>query len=110
MNDRDWRVLLRLMRDGLVVPVIGSRLVLDNDGTSSLYAKVARKLLADHGVELGDEVLPPFRELNAAVTRLVNGELKGRPEKIQDVYGDVYSALGELHAEGSSWRGSPTSA
>ena len=97
MNEKDWRSLLRLMGDGSVVPVVGSRLLLDSDGSTSLYARVARKLLADNGVVLVDETLPPFRELNAAVTHL-KGVLK--PQKVQDLYGDVDSALNELKAEG----------
>ena len=97
MNEKDWRSLLRLMGDGSVVPVVGSRLLLDSDGSTSLYARVARKLLADNGVVLVDETLPPFRELNAAVTHL-KGVLK--PQKVQDLYGDVDSALNDLKAEG----------
>ena len=98
MDDKDWRSLLRLMREGAVVPVVGSRLLLDGDGVTSLYAKVARKVLAANGKpELGDEPLPPFRELNAVVTRL---KRVLKPQKVQDLYGDVDDALKELKAEG----------
>ena len=36
MNEKDWRSLLRLMGDGSVVPVVGSRLLLDSDGSEDL--------------------------------------------------------------------------
>ena len=66
MKDRDWNLLLGRMREGNVVPVIGSRLLVDADGTS-LYARVATKVLAAHGKAVGVQPLPPFRELNAAI-------------------------------------------
>lgn len=92
MNEKNWERLLNLMRDDgrPVVPVVGPRLLLDADGCSSLYDRVARKLLADNGVDLGDDMLPPFRELNEAVTRL-KGVLNP-----QDLYGDIHSALIKL--------------
>jgi hypothetical protein len=95
MKERDWGRLLEMMRDSsrLVVPVVGPRLLLDADG-GSLYARVARKLLADNGVDLGNDTLPPFRELNEAVTRL-KGVLNP-----QDLYGDINSELRKLKAEG----------
>lgn len=98
MKDKDWRRLLGFIRDGTVVPVVGSRLLLDTDGSSSLYARVARKLLADNDVDVGDDTLPPFRELNEAVTR-VKGVLKN-PQDLQNLYGDIDSVLCELKAEG----------
>ncbi len=95
MKDKDWRRLLELMRDGMVVPVIGSRLLLESDGSSSLYARVARRLLSDNEIDIGDDALPPFRELDEAVTRL-----KGVLKNPQDLYGDIDNALRELKAEG----------
>ena len=56
---------------------------------------MAKKLLADNNVDIGDEPLPPFREMNEAVTRL-----KGVVENPQDLYGDIDSALRKLKAEG----------
>ena len=96
MKDRDWNLLLGRMREGNVVPVIGSRLLVDADGTS-LYARVATKVLAAHGKAVGEQPLPPFRELNAAITRL-KPELS--PIKAQQLYADVDDALTEIKAEG----------
>jgi hypothetical protein len=111
MDDSDWKKLLRRMREGNVVPVVGSRLLLDADNTTSLYAKVARKVLhanrkaleanrealAKKGIDVDAPVLPPFRELNAAVT-LLTSVLP--PAKAQDLYGDIDEALKELADEG----------
>ena len=88
MKDRDWRRLLELMKEGTVVPVIGPRLLVDAEGTSPLTARVARRLLADYDMDIGDESLPPFRELTEVATRL-----KGKLRNPQDLYGDVDSAL-----------------
>jgi hypothetical protein len=87
MNDQAWRRLIDMMRDGMVVPVVGPRLLVDADG-KSLQEQVARKLLANYEVDIGDEELPPFRELNDAVRRL-----KGVVENPQDLYGDIDSVL-----------------
>ena len=97
MNDRDWKKLLGRMREGNVVPVVGSRLLLDNDGSTSLYARVAHKVLAANRQDVGDKPLPSFRELNAAVTRL---KATLPPAKAQDLYADIDDALNELKAEG----------
>jgi TIR domain/SIR2-like domain len=83
-----------MMGEGMVVPVMGARLLLDADGSTSLQARVAKKLLADYGVT-GGEPLPPFREVNEAVTRL-----KGVVENPQDLYGDIDNALRKFKAEG----------
>ncbi|MBE0625481.1 MAG: toll/interleukin-1 receptor domain-containing protein [Burkholderiales bacterium] len=95
MKDPAWRRLIDMICDGMVVPVVGPRLLLDGDGSTSLQVRVATQLLADYGVDIGDEQLPPFRELNDAVTRL-----KGVVENPQDLYGDIDSALRKLKAEG----------
>jgi hypothetical protein len=95
MDDKDWKNLLGRMRAGNVVPVVGSRLLLDSDGTTSLYARVAEKVLKANKQVVGDEPLPPFRELNAAVTRL-----NLPPAKAQGLYGDVDDALNEIREEG----------
>ncbi|KNZ31012.1 MAG: hypothetical protein AD742_19725 [Methylibium sp. NZG] len=96
MKDRDWKLLLGRMREGNVVPVIGSRLLVDADGTS-LYARVAQKVLATHGQAVGDAPLPAFRELNAAITRL---KPRLPPAKAQELYADVDDALTQVKAEG----------
>ncbi len=88
MKDRDWRRLLELMKEGTVVPLIGARLLVDADGTSPLTDRVARRLLADYDMDLGDEALPPFRELSEVATRL-----RGKLKNPQDLYGDVDSAF-----------------
>lgn len=95
MKDQAWRRLLDMMRDGMVVPVVGARLLVDADGNSSLQARVAKMVLAAYDVDIGDEVLPPFREVNEAVTRL-----KGKVDNPQDLYGDINSAFRKLRAEG----------
>jgi hypothetical protein len=52
MTEGAWNRLLAMMRDGTVVPVVGSRLLVDADGKTSLQARVASKLLADYDVEV----------------------------------------------------------
>ena len=96
MNEATWRRLLGLMRDGFVVPVIGARLLVGEDGRSSLQARVAERLLALYGVEVGDRPLPLFRELNEAVTRLLTSG--STLPKLQDLYTDVHEAIQEVAA------------
>jgi hypothetical protein len=89
MNEASWRRLLGQIRDGFVVPIAGCRLLVDADGKSSLQAKVAQQLLSTYGQKLGDEELPPFRELNDAVMRLrASGSAR-----LQDLYADVDEAI-----------------
>jgi hypothetical protein len=83
MNDASWRRLLRQIRDGFVVPIAGCRLLVDADGKSSLQAKVAQELLSAYG-QVPKNQLPPFRELNEAVTRVRNSG----DAKPQDLYAD----------------------
>lgn len=97
MNDRDWKKLLGRMREGNVVPVVGTQLLLDADGASSLYARIATRVLQANGQDVGEQPLPPFRELNAVVTRL---KALLPAAKAQDLYGDIDDALSELIAEG----------
>lgn len=96
MNEATWRRLLGLMRDGFVVPIIGARLLVGPDGRSSLQARVAERLLALYGVDVGDRPLPLFRELNEAVTRLLTADRN--PPKLQDLYTDVHEAIAEVTA------------
>jgi TIR domain len=89
MEEASWKRLLGQIRDGFVVPIVGCRLLVDADGNSGLQATVARHVLAANGQSLGDNALPPFRELNEAVTRVrQNG-----PAKLQDIYTDVNEAI-----------------
>jgi hypothetical protein len=94
MREADWNRLLTMMRDGMVVPVVGARLLLDADGTTSLQARVAAKLLADNGVPMPAGGLPPFREVNEAVTLL-----KGTVE-LNDLYCDIDIAMRALRKQG----------
>jgi hypothetical protein len=96
MDDASWRRLLGQIRDGHVVPIVGCRLLVDAQGRSGLQAEIARKVLAANGLEVEADPLPPFRELNEAVTRL----RRNNPEKWQDYYGDVDDALREVAGDG----------
>ena len=93
MNEASWDRLLAKVRDGLVVPVIGSRLLICAEGQHSLQAQIAERLLALYGLETGDQPLPPFRELNEAVTRLL---LNQNGPDLQDIYADVHRAICEV--------------
>lgn len=89
MEEASWKRLLGQIRDGFVVPIVGCRLLVDANGKSDLQAKVAKQVLAAHGQKPDDDTLPPFRELNEAVTRVrENGSAK-----LQDIYADVDEAI-----------------
>jgi hypothetical protein len=88
MNEASWRRLLGQIRDGFVVPIAGCQLLVDADGKSSLQAKVAQQVLSNHGQDPGDPPLPPFHELNEAVTRL-----RRSGANLQELYGDVDDAI-----------------
>ncbi|CAD5373487.1 TIR domain-containing protein [Rubrivivax sp. A210] len=93
MKDAAWGRLLAMMRDGMVVPVVGARLLRDADG-GSLQARVAAKLLADYEIALPPGGLTPYRELNEAVSLL-----KGTAD-MQDLYGDIHLAMRDLRKQG----------
>lgn len=93
MNEATWRRLFDLIRDGFVVPVVGSRLLVGADGRTSLQAQVAQHLLADYDLQLA-QPLPPFRELNEAVTHLLQ-KGNGGP-RLQDLYADVHRAINDV--------------
>lgn len=89
MNEASWKSLLDKIQESNVVPIIGSRLLVGADGHTSLQGQIAKRLLQDYGVETGEVPLPPFRELNEAVSRL-----KGNPEvRLQDLYDSVHDAI-----------------
>jgi hypothetical protein len=92
MNEASWRRLLGQIRDGFVVPIVGCRLLVGADGKSCVQAEIARRVLAANDQQVEDEQLPPFRELNEAVTRL---RQRG-PAKLQDLYADVDEAIGQV--------------
>ena len=89
VNEALWKRLLAQIRDGLVVPVVGPRLLVESDGRTSLQAAIAERLLSDHGLEVAPGSLPPFREINEAYTRLKD---KVSP---QDLYGDIHDLMQE---------------
>ncbi|KQP22576.1 toll/interleukin-1 receptor domain-containing protein [Pseudorhodoferax sp. Leaf267] len=92
MTESDWKRLLRQIRGGYVVPVLGPQLLAGPDGASSIQRVVAERLLDLHDVPAAQRpVLQPFRELNAAVSCLLAG---GRA-KAQALYVDV----ADLHDE-----------
>jgi len=88
MDEGDWKRLLRQVRGGFVVPVLGAQLLTDGHGGSGLQRRVAETLLDDHGVLAADVTLPPFRELNAAVSHLV-----GRGVPAQRLYIEAAGAI-----------------
>jgi len=97
MNDAAWNRLISQIRDGYVVPVLGPQLLVGADGRESLQRKVAERLLAMHDCEVDPGELPPFRELDAAVSRL---KLTDAP--VEELYGDVDAAIRELTAAGDA--------
>jgi hypothetical protein len=90
MKDRDWENLLKLMKTGAVVPVVGSRLLVDAEGRP-LSQRLARRLLDSYEVQVPDDELPPYRELNHAVT-----VLKKEVKNPQVLYTDIDGALADL--------------
>ncbi|MBC7961643.1 MAG: toll/interleukin-1 receptor domain-containing protein, partial [Steroidobacteraceae bacterium] len=70
MNERAWINLMNKIREGNVIPIIGPQLLVEADGHTSLQARIAARLLQDCGMDPGEVPLPPFRELNAAVSQL----------------------------------------
>jgi TIR domain len=103
LDDIAWKRLIRQIKDGMVVPVIGPQLMLGPDGCVSRQAELAMKLRQRYAqplreryrlaadAPLPDFALPRFRELNAVV-----GELKGAQVNLQDVYGDISELIQEL--------------
>jgi len=87
MNEAAWKRLVDKIADGTVVPIVGSRLLLGADGQPSIQSPVAAQLMADCGVEIGNEPLAPFRELNDAVSRLKSSVA------LQDLYDYVHEAI-----------------
>lgn len=90
MNERSWDRLLKSIEDGLVVPVLGPQTLIAEGSNDSFQAQVARRLLQFYDSDAGSNPLPPFHELNEAVTRLK------RDHSIQDLYGDIHDAIEQL--------------
>jgi len=105
VDDIAWKRLIRQIKDGMVVPVIGPQLMLGPDGLVSRQEELALKLRERYagplreyhrraeGEALPGLALPRFRELNAVV-----GELKAAQVDLQDVYGDISDLIYELSA------------
>ena len=92
MNEAAWNRLLNLICDGTVVPVVGPQLLVGSAGRQSLQRDIAERLLSQYEVEIDLNKLPPFRELDAAVS-----ELKAVTNP-QDLYADVHAIMRELTA------------
>jgi len=97
MNEPAWRRLLDQIRDGLVIPVVGPQLLsIERQGTRSLQAVVAERLLQMYEQPVPPQGLPPFRELNEAVRLLGQAERENHERVVQnpqDLYGDVHEAI-----------------
>jgi hypothetical protein len=92
MTDADWDELLGSMSEGMVVPVVGARLLLEADGRSSLQTRVAERLLAASGVQPPGG-LAPFREVMEAVTLL-----KDMGKDVQRLYNPIHQAIEDLRS------------
>lgn len=88
MNEAGWKRLLRQIREGFVVPVVGAQLLVDAAGRS-LPALAAERLLAAYGLEPDDSALAAFLPVGAAVARL----RRERNASLQDLYSDVHDAI-----------------
>lgn len=95
MNEAAWKRLLSQIHDAYVVPVIGPELLVGSGG--GLQRRIAVQLLADRGLDVDPAELPPFRELNAAISLLKLSE-----SDLQEVYGDVNSLLQALTSAGDA--------
>ena len=87
MTEAAWKRLIDKIRESNVVPIIGPRLLVGADGKTSLQEQVATRLLQACGMKGSDVPLPPFRELNEAVSRL-----KGTVDQ-QDLYDQVHDVI-----------------
>jgi len=90
MDEELWESLMGKIREGSVVPIIGTRLLVGADGQSSLQSQIAARLMRDCCKDAGEVSLPPFRELNEAVSQL---KLKKIDEKDIDLYERVFLAI-----------------
>jgi hypothetical protein len=93
MTEGDWKRLLRQIRSGYVVPVVGSQLAAGGSSAVSVPRAVAEQLLALHDIPLDEgPALPPFREINAVVSHLLE---QGRV-KAQALYVDIADLFAEV--------------
>lgn len=70
MNETSWKRLIAKIRESKVVPIIGPRLLVGVEGKTSLQEQIAKHLIENSSKDVGEVPLPPFRELNEAVSRL----------------------------------------
>ena len=68
MNEAAWGSLLESIRENNVVPIIGSRLLVGADGKTSLHRQIAERFLRGCGKNPAKVALPPYRELQEAVS------------------------------------------
>jgi hypothetical protein len=94
MTEPTWKRLLNLIGDGLVVPVLGPRLLLQGD--EFLQRRLAKRLLSQYKPEVREDDLPTFNELEWAITQL------GSEVNPQDLYSDIHDALQEFTREETS--------
>jgi TIR domain-containing protein len=94
MNDVDWKRLLRQIRQGFIVPVIGPQLLVSADG-SSLAARAADNLLEGYGLTSERELPSAFMPLGAAVGRIH----REKKVSLQDLYTDVHDAIDLVTAD-----------
>lgn len=88
MNEAGWKRLLRQIREGFVVPVVGAQLLVDAAGRS-LPSLAAERLLAAYDLEPDASALAAFLPVGAAVARL----RRERSVSLQDLYADVHDAI-----------------
>ena len=94
MTESDWKRLLRQIQQGLVVPVVGSRLLCSEAG-DWLPELVAQRLLGMHGLQAEGLPQPSFMPLDRAVKRLrVEAQVK-----LPNLYADASDAIDSVVAE-----------
>ena len=92
MNEADWKRLLRQIRQGYVVPVVGSQFLSSlgaQPGQPSFQQAVAAELLATYGLAAEPMALPEVFPVSQAVTRL----RREAGAALQDLYTDVHDAI-----------------
>ncbi|WIT12560.1 toll/interleukin-1 receptor domain-containing protein [Paucibacter sediminis] len=94
MTEQDWKRLLRQVREGLVVPVVGSELLRDEAG-HNLLSLAAQRLLQGYGLQAAEPELAPFLALPRAVAQV---HLMCQTD-LQDLYAEAHDALEAVLSE-----------
>jgi TIR domain len=94
MNEADWKRLLRQIRQGYVVPVVGSQFLGGEDGQPGFQQQVALELLRVYGVAADAAPLPSFLPVSHVVARL----RREAGATLQDLYTDVHDAIETVSA------------